>query len=127
MSSYIVSEAADPTGRLAATAGDKQERRVAPRKVLRRPAALRLAHGDVLPAKTIDVSSSGIAFSLAQDLRKGDLCVLRVDVLVGTRLERFEVSVEVMYCVLSNHDYKVGATFRDLGESAQDVLTRFLG
>jgi len=101
------------------------ERRDQPRKVCRVSATVQVAELGFLPAKTIDLSTQGIALLLPVALARGTVAEVSFKLYVNSTLHQVQAGVEVTNCVFLSADVRVGCSFVSLGAAARRVLSDF--
>ncbi len=103
------------------------QRRLAPRKILRRAATAGLPDGTVLSVKTVDLGLDGASLVASQPLKPGGKCMLTLEAPVDGKWLRLAVAAKVVYCALSGVDgFKLGLVFVEMNADSARVLGGFL-
>ena len=101
-------------------------RRIHPRKVLRRPATVVLAGQPPRDAHTWDLGLDGMSLMSPKPIPPGTRCEVSFEVPVGDHSSSVTAPVKVLYCSFSGPDgFKVGTAFGDLDEECLDVVKEF--
>lgn len=77
-------------------------------------------------ARTIDISSAGVAVSVEEPCRTGLSCSVAFDLLHEGKIHPINTRAKIAYCILSGGQFKVGLTFQSLDPAASTVLSKFL-
>ncbi len=102
------------------------EARVATRKVLRCRAKVMVTGVPVLPARTVDVSVSGISLLLEQSLPSGQSCVVAFETPVRGTLRRIIASAKVVYSVCGADGFRLGFQFVQLDAGNTALITEIV-
>ena len=105
------------------------DRREAPRRVLRRPASMVLPGNQLVQARALDISRSGMAIVAPANPPVGMACGLRIALPArdGTPQE-IEPRVKVIQSLWSAIDngFKVGLRFQELSPELQRLIREFV-
>ena len=96
---------------------DPNERRGAPRKLLRVAATVEIEGRSAMTVRTVEVSSTGVGLSCPINLPLGTRCRVSFAIpLAGNRIEVQGQQATVMNSVLSQHDggFRLGCQFSGL-------------
>ncbi len=119
---------AAPTAAAAVRTPAPPQRRLAPRKILRRAATAGLPDGAAISVKTVDLGLDGVSLVASQPLTPGGKCTLTLDVPVQGKWYRLTLCARVVYCALSGADgFKLGVVFVEMSADSARVLSGFLG
>lgn len=100
-------------------------RRIHPRKVLRRPATVVVA-GQPREARTWDLGLDGMSFLSARPIPPGTRCEVRFELPVGDQASAVSAPVKVLYCSFCGADgFKVGTAFGTLDDDIMDAVRQF--
>lgn len=102
------------------------DRREQQRKVCRVSATVLVAELGHLPAKTIDLSTQGIALLLPVALPRGTVAEVGFKLYVSGALHQVKAGIEVTNCVFLSADVRVGCSFVSLDAAARRVLSDFM-
>jgi hypothetical protein len=101
-------------------------RRMHPRKVLRRPCTVVLAGQPPRDVSTWDLGLDGMCLLTPRPIPPGTRCEVSFEVPVGDHSTSVKAPVKVLYCSFSGPDgFKVGTAFGDLDEESLDVVKEF--
>ena len=101
-------------------------RRIHPRKVLRRPATVVPAGQPPRQARTWDLGLDGMSFLCPKPIPPGTRCEVSFELPIGERSSPVTAAVKVLYCSFSGADgFKVGTAFGDLDEQSLDAIQQF--
>lgn len=101
-------------------------RRIHPRKVLRRPATVVLAGQPPRDARTWDLGLDGMSFLCPKPIPPGTRCEVRFELPLGDRSSPVTAPVKVLYCSFSGAEgFKVGTAFGDLDEQSLAAVKDF--
>jgi c-di-GMP-binding flagellar brake protein YcgR len=103
------------------------DRRVHPRKILRRMAMIRLASGEVLKVKTQDVSQGGVCVLLPNNLPFGATCEVAFDLPINGKDYRVMAGAKIVHTVMAGLDgFRAGLEFTRLGETEKELLREYV-
>ena len=107
---------------------DGSERRGAPRKVLRSAVSVRLADGQVIAARGVDISLSGIGITCERNLPARLACRVEFPLLIDGMAYTVELPATVAYTVLSQKQggFMVGVKFSSVPPEVSKVIARFM-
>jgi len=107
---------------------DGSERRGAPRKVLRTAVNVRLADGQVIVARGVDISLSGIGITCERNLPARLPCLVDFPLLIEGMAYTVELPATVAYTVLSAKQggFMVGVKFNSVPPEVSKVIARFM-
>lgn len=102
------------------------EQRNSTRRVLKTRAVAVFTGVAPITARTIDVSGNGISLSMDRQIPQGLECDLSFELFLDGQMKPVKTRSKVMYCIVSNGEYKVGFHFLNLELSAMTLLAKFL-
>jgi hypothetical protein len=107
---------------------DGSERRGAPRKVLRAAVNVRLADGQVIVARGVDISLSGVGVTCERNLPARLPCRVDFPLLIEGMAYTVELPATVAYTVLSAKQggFMVGVKFNSMPPEVSKVIARFM-
>lgn len=107
---------------------DGSERRGAPRKVLRTAVNVRLPDGQVIVARGVDISLSGIGITCERNLPARLPCRVDFPLLIEGMAYTVELPATVAYTVLSAKQggFMVGVKFNSMPPEVSKVIARFM-
>lgn len=107
---------------------DGSERRGAPRKVLRSAVTVRLADGQAIAARGVDVSLSGIGIICERNLPARLACRVEFPLMIEGMAYTVELPASVAYTVLSAKQggFMVGVKFTSVPPDVSKVIARFM-
>lgn len=106
-----------------------EERREAPRRLFRRPVSLVLPGNQLVDARTLDISASGLAIVLAANPPVGMACGIRLTLPpreAGPVQIEPRVKVEHSRWSAADHGFKVGLRFQALSAEQQRAIREFV-
>ena len=102
------------------------EQRKAPRKILKVKAVVAIEGLAPMLARTSDISANGISITLPRPLQTGLAGQVSFDLLVEGKPYPIHARAKVMYCLLSNGEFKAGFQFMNLDLNAMTQISRFM-
>jgi hypothetical protein len=103
-------------------------RRVSPRKVLRRPATVTLPGGVERVVRTWDVGLDGMSLVSPKPIPPGSKCTVAVELPDGDTWRQVHLPVKTVYCSLMGAEgVKVGMLFGALDADTERVIRNFVG
>lgn len=102
-----------------------QDLRSSKRKIFRSKAVV-VSHGIRHRVETIDLSVGGISFHIADPVPVGHVVQIGFNLFLGGVVQAIIVMCEIRNIVLSSGYYRVGATFRELNDTSQKVISAFM-
>ena len=107
---------------------DGSERRGAPRKVLRAAVSVRVADTQVIPARAVDISLSGIGIICERNLPARLACRVEFPLLIEGMAYAVELPATVAYTVLSAKQggFLAGVKFTAVPPEVSKVIARFM-
>lgn len=103
--------------------GDK---RTSARKILKTRAVVAMEGDAPVLGRTADVGANGASIGVPNPLLVGQAGQLSFDILVDGKLTTISARAKVMYCIMSNNEFKVGFQFLNLELAAMTALARFM-
>jgi len=101
-------------------------RRVSARKVLRRPATVKLPGGGERLVRTWDVGVDGLSLVAPKPIPPGTRCTVVLELPDGDEWRRVEVPVKTVYCSLIDEGVKIGLVFGPLEADTQRLVQQFV-
>ncbi len=100
-----------------------------PRYPVAWPARLELGQGQVVEVKVRDISESGLGLRCERPMPEH----ARLKIVVGvpdlhdpTRLQAVPGTVQLVFVVMSGHEWRLGAQWAELGEPARQLLKQWI-
>jgi hypothetical protein len=102
-------------------------RRVSARKVLRRPATVKLPGGAERAVRTWDLGLDGMSLVSPKPIPPGTRCSVVLELPEGDAWRPLEVPVKTVYCSLMGAEgVKIGLVFGPLDAETERVLRQFV-
>ncbi|TDK64476.1 PilZ domain-containing protein [Sapientia aquatica] len=104
------------------------ENRSVPRLMVAWHAALRLPSKQIVRAKVVNISSSGMQFTTAEHLianQKYEMQITVPDLNGSTSTTLVPCFIECLYTILSGGDYRVGAKFSGMAPEHKTLIARW--
>ena len=76
--------------------------------------------------RTSDVGANGVSVGVPNPLLVGQAGQVSFDIMVDGKLVTISARAKVMYCIISNNEFKVGFQFLNLELTAMTALARFM-
>jgi c-di-GMP-binding flagellar brake protein YcgR len=96
-------------------------------KVFQRRAVMNIAYSPSLPAKTVDISKSGISVIVDRPLPEGQQCTVTVDTILDNEPIRVAFTCKVRSNVLAGmRGFRIGLQFADLGPDALAAIDQIM-
>lgn len=102
------------------------EQRQSARKVLKTRATLAMEGEALISGRTTDVGANGVSIGVPRPLLVGQAGQVSFDIMVDGKFVTINARVKVMYCIISNDEFKAGFQFLNLELAAMTALARFM-
>ena len=102
------------------------EQRQSDRKILKTKALVAADGADPVPARTVDISASGMSITLPGPMKVGDTGMIKFDLFYDGKVTPITARAKASYCIFSSGEFKVGLQFLNLDLSAMTVLAKYL-
>jgi c-di-GMP-binding flagellar brake protein YcgR len=102
------------------------ERRSAPRRRLVVPVLVTRDERAPVQARSIDLSSQGMAICAELELPAGSVCGLEFGLLLGGQAQRFSVQAEVVYSLPQPNGWNMGMKFMAAPAHAVEALDAYV-
>ncbi|MEH6434366.1 PilZ domain-containing protein [Massilia sp. DD77] len=103
--------------------GDK---RTSARKILKTKAVVAMEGDAPVLGRTADVGANGVSVGVPNPLLVGQTGQVSFEILVDGKFATVSARAKVMYCIISNNEFKVGFQFLNLELAAMTALARFM-
>lgn len=106
----------------------KADKRLSPRKVLRRPVQVRLKDGHAFVAKTTDLAPGGACLIAPEPLPVGVMCLIGFEVPLNGRYRKVNMLAKVSYSTCCGLEgFRIGIQFIEIDETSAAVIGEFMG
>src|SRR5689334_11715625 len=103
------------------------ERRLAARKVLRRPVTVTLSGGTAITAQTWDLGVDGVSILSPRPISPGTRCVVMLEIPANGASTPVTLEAKSLHSALTgNGVFKVGMCFRDIDPGNARTLEAFI-
>lgn len=102
------------------------DQRQAPRKILRAKAMVVLDGAAPTPARTLDISQSGLSLTMGHIVPAGAAGNVSFEMFIDGRPQVITCRSKVAYCIFSGDDVKVGLQFINPDPTAMAAITKFM-
>ncbi|MBQ5941230.1 MULTISPECIES: PilZ domain-containing protein [unclassified Massilia] len=102
------------------------DQRKSARKVLKTKAMVAMEGDAPILGRTSDVGGNGVSVGVPNPLLVGQTGQVSFDILVDGKFVTISARAKVMYCIISNNEFKVGFQFLNLELAAMTSLARFM-
>jgi c-di-GMP-binding flagellar brake protein YcgR len=103
-----------------------KETRSNPRKILRCPAQIQL-QGASMRGRTIEISLSGLAVTMPEQMQPGQGCKVIFDALIDGKTSRITADANVVYSILSGTEgFRIGLKFAQIDAATNKLLAALM-
>ena len=105
----------------------KSDTRNFTRKPLRAPARIGLPAGEVLRARTVDISLGGVCVTVAEQLRVGQACMVAFETILNGQSRQVAAKATVIYSILRGTEgFRTGLQFTEIDAANNKTLAELM-